>query len=73
MAEEAIVLDCPARSAADDNLGDIVFRDGKAGHPGDGIFDLVLRIDNFDEISKPIQLTSIVFLPSRSGTASDRR
>jgi hypothetical protein len=55
---EALVLDCPARSAADDNLGDIVFRDGKAGHPGHGIFDLVLRVDNFEEISKPIQLIS---------------
>ena len=45
---EALVLDFPARSAASDDLGDIVFGDGKAGHPGHGIFDLALRVDNFE-------------------------
>src|ERR1700693_4075918 len=34
---EALVLDLPSRSAAGDDLGDLVLGDGKAGHPGHGI------------------------------------
>ena len=42
---EALVLDLPSRAAAGDDLGDIVFGDGKAGHPGHRIFDLALGVD----------------------------
>ena len=45
---EALVLDLPARPAAGDDLGDIVLGDGKAGHPGHGIFDLALGVDTLE-------------------------
>jgi hypothetical protein len=66
---EALVLDFPARSAAGDNLRDIVFGDGKAGHPGHGIFGLALRVDNFE--ADPVDQYRV--LASRSGTASLQR
>src|SRR6202007_2935017 len=45
---EALVFDLPTRPAAGDDPGDIVLGDGKAGHPGHGIFDLALGVDNLE-------------------------
>jgi hypothetical protein len=38
----------PPRSTAGDDLGDVVLGDGKAGHPGHGIFDLALCVDKLE-------------------------
>src|SRR5208283_4775045 len=45
---EALVLDLPARATAGDDLGDIVFRDGKAGHPRHRVFDLALGVEDLE-------------------------
>src|SRR5580704_18626981 len=66
---EAFVLDLPARPAAGDDFGDILFRDGKARDPCHGIFDAALCIDDLD--ADP--LTSMASLPSRSGRASNQQ
>ena len=62
---EALVLDFPARSAASDDLGDIVFGDGKAGHPGHGIFDLALGVDNFE--ADPVDQYRVPAVAQRNG------
>ena len=66
---EALIFDLPPRTAAGDDFGDIVFGDGKAGHPGHGIFDLALGVDDLE--ADPVDEDRI--LPSRSGTASIQR
>src|ERR1700674_4006854 len=45
---EAFVLDLPARPAAGDDFGDILFRDGKGGDPCQGIFDAALWVDDLE-------------------------
>src|SRR5580704_16129592 len=45
---EALVLDYPSRPAAGDDFGDVVLGNGKASHPGHGIFDLSLGVDNLE-------------------------
>ena len=65
---EALVLDFPARSAAGDNLGDIVLETGRAVTAME-----YLTLPLASRISKPIQLSSIASLPSRRGTASIQR
>ena len=66
---EAFILDLPARLAAGDEVGDILFRDGKAGDPCHGIFDAALCIDDLEAD----QMTSMTSFPPRSGTASNQR
>ena len=45
---EALILDLPPRPAANGDLGDIIFGDGKARDPGHGIFDAALRVHNLE-------------------------
>ena len=40
--------DRSVRAARGDDFGDVVFGDGKAGHPGHGIFELALGVDDLE-------------------------
>jgi len=45
---EGLVLDLPARPAARGDFGDISFVHRQAGHPGDGIFDTAVAVENLE-------------------------
>ena len=45
---EALVLDFPSGAATGDDFGDVVLGDGKAGHPGHGIFALALGVQDLE-------------------------
>ena len=62
---EALVLDFPSRPAAGDDLGDIVFGDGKAGHPSHGIFDLSLGVQDLE--TDPVHQYRILAVSDRNG------
>ena len=66
---EALVFNFPTRPAAGDDFGDVVLRNGKAGHPGHGLFDLSLGVDNLEADPVPNNAS----LPSWIGTASIHR
>ena len=62
---EALVLDLPSRPAAGDDLGDVVLGYGKAGHPGHGIFDLSLGVQDLE--TDPVHQYRILAVSDRNG------
>jgi hypothetical protein len=62
---EAFVLDLPARPAAGDDFGDILFRDRKAGDPCHGIFDVTLCIDDLE--ADPVDEHGVLAVAQRHG------
>jgi hypothetical protein len=66
---EALLLDLPSRPATGDDLGYIVLEDGKAGHPGQGIFGLSLGVENLE--ADPVDQWRV--LAVADGTASIQR
>ena len=62
---EAFVLDLPARPAAGDDFGDILFRDGKARDPCHGIFDAALCIDDLE--AYPVDEHGVLAVAQRHG------
>ena len=62
---EAFVLDLPARPAAGDDFGDILFRDGQAGDPCHGVFGAALCIDDFE--ADPVDEHGVLAVAQRYG------
>src|SRR5271154_4950245 len=61
---EALVLNFPSRPAAGDDFGDVVLGNGNAGHPGHGIFDLSLGVDNLE--ADPVDQYRVVAVADRN-------
>src|SRR5208337_4474761 len=61
---EALVLDFPSRAATGDDFGDVGLGNGKAGHPGHGIFDLSLGVDDLE--ADPVVEDRVLSLADRN-------
>jgi hypothetical protein len=61
---EGLVLDLPARPAASDDFGHVIFVHRQAGHPGHGIFDAALGIDNLE--TDPVDQSGILAVAQRN-------
>jgi hypothetical protein len=61
---EGLVLDLPARPAAGGDFGDARLVDRQAGHPGDGIFDAAVAVENLQ--TDPVDQHGVLAVAQRN-------